>query len=120
MQQRDGRAREEWPQSDFDAAAFGGREKPTGQGYVIGSNLAGNGKEPRPEVRCSTGAPASPGKMRMPGLPWHLNGASICAHGCLWITGEFMNRPLIVAILIISTFAFAITGTRWNLPRGVA
>ena len=36
-------------------------------------------------------------------LPWHFNDASICAYRRLWITGEFMNRPLIVAILIIST-----------------
>ena len=36
-------------------------------------------------------------------LAVHLNDASICAHGRLWITGEFMNWPLIVAILLIST-----------------
>jgi hypothetical protein len=48
--------------------------------------------------------------MGMPGclgqnacLPWHFNDASICAYGRLWITGEFMNRLLIVATLLIST-----------------
>jgi hypothetical protein len=65
-------------------------------------------REPRSEVH-STG-PASPGERGTPsGLgqitrsPWRLNGASICAYGRSWITGEFMNRLLIVAIFIIST-----------------
>ena len=36
-------------------------------------------------------------------LAVHLNDASICTHGRLWITGVFMNWSLIVAILLIST-----------------
>ena len=50
-------------------------------------------------------------------LPWHLNDASICAHGCLWITGEFMNRPLIVAILIISTLPLYAQGQAPNAAK---
>jgi hypothetical protein len=49
-------------------------------------------------------------------LPWHFNDASICAHGRLWITGEFVNR-LIVAILVISTASLNAEGQRQSVAK---
>jgi hypothetical protein len=50
-------------------------------------------------------------------LPWHFNDASIRAYGHLWITGEFMNRLLIVAILIISTLPLYAQGQAPNAAK---
>jgi hypothetical protein len=62
--------------------------------------------------------------MGMPGclgqnacLPWHFNDASICAYGRLWITGEFMNRLLIVPILIIGTLPLYAQGQAPNASQ---
>src|SRR5215471_35056 len=69
-------------------------------------------ERPRPEVRCSTGAaPALPGKRRNARLPlssntclpWHLDDSSVFCGMVACGSRGFMNRLLILGILIIST-----------------
>jgi hypothetical protein len=50
-------------------------------------------------------------------LPWHFNDASICAYGRLWITGKFVNRLLIVTILVISPTPLYAEGQQQSVAK---